>query len=96
MLVPIQIRQARLLSGATVLAPESAHGIRACIDEALRCKASGEPKTLFFNLSGHGHFDMAAYENYFSGKMQDFAYSDADLQQSLKSLPNVDWPPKAA
>jgi pyridoxal-phosphate dependent TrpB-like enzyme len=77
-------------------APESAHGIRACIDEALRCKASGEPKTLFFNLSGHGHFDMAAYENYFSGNMQDFAYSDADLQASLKSLPNVDWPPKAA
>jgi predicted alternative tryptophan synthase beta-subunit len=77
-------------------APESAHGIRACIDEALRCKASGEPKTLFFNLSGHGHFDMAAYENYFSGKMQDFAYSDADLQASLKSLPNFDWPPKAA
>jgi tryptophan synthase beta chain len=77
-------------------APESAHGIRACIDEALRCKASGEPKTLFFNLSGHGHFDMAAYENYFSGKMQDFAYSDADLQASLKTLPNFDWPPKAA
>ena len=39
---------------------------------------------------------MAAYENYFSGKMQDFAYSDADLQASLKSLPNFDWPPKAA
>jgi tryptophan synthase beta chain len=77
-------------------APESAHGIRACIDEALRCKASGEPKTLFFNLSGHGHFDMAAYENYFSGNMQDFAYSDADLQASLKTLPNFDWPPKAA
>jgi hypothetical protein len=49
-----------------------------------------------FKLSGHGHFDMAAYENYFSGNMQDFAYSDADLQASLKSLPNVDWPPKAA
>ncbi len=57
---------------------------------------SGEAKTLFFNLSGHGHFDMAAYENYFSGNMQDFAYSDADLQKSLKTLPNVDWPPKAA
>ncbi len=96
MLVPIQIRQARLSNDATVLVPESARGIRACIDEALRCKASGEPKTLVFNLSDHGHFDMAAYENDFSGKMQDFAYSDADLQASLKSLPNVDWPPKAA
>src|SRR5208337_2680349 len=48
-------------------APESNHAIRACIDEALRCKASGEKKTLFFNLSGHGHFDMASYDRYFSG-----------------------------
>jgi tryptophan synthase beta chain len=48
-------------------APESCHAIRACIDEALRCKASGEKKTLFFNLSGHGHFDMASYDKYFAG-----------------------------
>jgi tryptophan synthase beta chain len=54
-------------------APESCHGIRACIDEALRCKESGEPKTLLFNLSGHGHFDMAAYDRYFAGGLEDFA-----------------------
>ena len=53
-------------------APESCHGIRACIDEALRCKASGEPKTLLFNLSGHGHFDMASYDRYFAGKLEDY------------------------
>lgn len=54
-------------------APESCHAIRACIDEALRCKQSGEPKTLFFNLSGHGHFDMASYDRYFAGKLEDYA-----------------------
>jgi len=70
-------------------APESAHGIRACIDEALRCKQTGEPKTLFFNLSGHGHFDMTAYESYFAGKLEDFEYPDAAIQESLKHLPKV-------
>jgi tryptophan synthase beta chain len=70
-------------------APESSHGIRACIDEALRCKATGEPKTLFFNLSGHGHFDMTAYESYFAGKLEDFEYPDAAIQASLAHLPKV-------
>ena len=51
-------------------APESCHAIRACIDEALRCKQSGEPKILFFNLSGHGHFDMASYDRYLAGKLE--------------------------
>ena len=77
-------------------APEASHAIAALFEEAILCREQGISKSILVNLSGHGHFDMAAYENYFSGKMQDFAYSDADLQQSLKSLPNVDWPPKAA
>ena len=71
---------------------ESAHAIRAVIDEALRCKASGEPKTLFFNLSGHGHFDMAAYEAYFSGKLEDFEYPAEAIQASLAKLPKVAEP----
>jgi len=71
-------------------------GIRACINEALRCKASGEPKTLFFNLSGYGHLDMSAYEDYFAGKLSDFEYPAEAIQASLKNLPQVDWPPKAA
>ncbi len=70
-------------------APESAHAIRACIDEALRCKESGEPKTLFFNLSGHGHFDMTAYESYFAGKLEDFAYPEQVIQASIARLPKV-------
>ena len=70
-------------------APESNHAIAACIDEALRCKESGEPKTLFFNLSGHGHFDMAAYDKYFAGELDDVAYPEDALQESLANLPKV-------
>jgi pyridoxal-phosphate dependent TrpB-like enzyme len=77
-------------------APESCHAIRAVIDEALRCKASGEPKTLLFCLSGHGHFDMASYDRYLSGKLEDFDYPRELVDEALKGLPNVDWPPKAA
>ena len=73
-------------------APESCHAIRAVIDEALRCKESGEPKTLLFCLSGHGHFDMASYDRYLSGKLEDFDYPVELVQAALKELPNVDWP----
>ena len=70
-------------------APESNHAIRACIDEALRCKESGEPKTLFFNLSGHGHFDMASYDKYFSGELEDYAYPEEAIQAALDHLPKI-------
>ena len=70
-------------------APESNHAIRACIDEALRCKQTGEPKTLFFNLSGHGHFDMASYDKYFSGELEDYAYPEEAIHAALEHLPKV-------
>jgi tryptophan synthase beta chain len=70
-------------------APESNHGIAACIDEALRCKASGEAKTLFFNLSGHGHFDMGAYDRYFAGELEDYAYPEEAINAALERLPKV-------
>ena len=70
-------------------APESCHAIRACIDEALRCKESGEAKTLFFNLSGHGHFDMASYDKYFAGELEDYAYPEEAIRQALDHLPKV-------
>jgi len=70
-------------------APESNHAVRACIDEALRCKESGETKTLFFNLSGHGHFDMASYDRYFSGQLEDFSYPEEAIRESLAHLPKV-------
>jgi len=70
-------------------APESCHAIRACIDEAQRCKESGEPKTLFFNLSGHGHFDMTAYGSFLDGKLEDFEYPAEAIAASLAGLSGV-------
>ena len=70
-------------------APESCHAIRACIDEALRCKKSGEAKTLFFNLSGHGHFDMASYDKYFAGELVDYDYPEEAVKEALKRLPKI-------
>jgi tryptophan synthase beta chain len=70
-------------------APESAHAIRAAIDEALAAKKANEPRTILFNLSGHGHFDMAAYDKYFAGQLEDFAYPEAAVKESMKKLPKV-------
>jgi tryptophan synthase beta chain len=70
-------------------APESAHGIRAAIDEALAAKAKGEKRVILFNLSGHGHFDMAAYEAYLSGKLEDYEYPAEAVKASLEKLPQV-------
>ncbi|MBX6342072.1 MAG: TrpB-like pyridoxal phosphate-dependent enzyme, partial [Thermomicrobiaceae bacterium] len=72
-----------------VPAPESSHAIRAAIDEALRCKESGEAKTILFNLSGHGHFDMGAYQAYFAGQLTDYAYPQAEVEAALADLPRV-------
>jgi tryptophan synthase beta chain len=74
-------------SEAIVPAPESAHAIRAAIDEALACKQSGEARVILFNLSGHGYFDMAAYDNYLAGSLQDFAYPAAQVAEAMKSVP---------
>ncbi len=70
-------------------APESAHAIRAVVDEALRCRESGEPRTLLFNLSGHGHFDMAAYDRYFNGELEDYEYPEEAIRAALERLPKV-------
>ena len=73
-------------------APESNHAIRAVIDDALACKETGEPKVLFFNLSGHGHFDMAAYDKYFAGELEDYEYPEAAIEEALAHLPKVAAP----
>jgi len=70
-------------------APESCHAVRAAIDEALRCKVSGEPKTLLINLSGHGHFDMASYDKYFAGELEDYEHPDHAIEAALARLPKV-------
>jgi tryptophan synthase beta chain len=72
-----------------VPAPESAHAIRAAIDEALDAKEKGEKRVILFNLSGHGNFDMASYQAYFSGKLEDFEYPLEDVQAAMKTLPQV-------
>jgi tryptophan synthase beta chain len=72
-----------------IAAPESCHGIRVAIDEALKCKESGEPKTILFNLSGHGHFDMAAYDRYFNGELQDQEFASEAVEKALAKLPKV-------
>ena len=72
-----------------VPAPEACHAIRAAIDEALRCKASGEPRTILFNLTGHGHFDMSSFDQYLSGKLEDYAYPVEAIERSLAKLPKV-------
>jgi len=70
-------------------APESAHAIAATVREALRCKEAGEEKTLLFCLSGHGHFDMSSYERYIDGELEDYAYPESEIAESLKKLPEV-------
>ncbi|MDR1643836.1 MAG: TrpB-like pyridoxal phosphate-dependent enzyme [Clostridiales bacterium] len=70
-------------------APESAHAIRTAIDEALKCKESGEAKTILFGLSGHGNFDLAAYTEYNEKKLTDYAPSDEELEAGFKSLPVI-------
>lgn len=70
-------------------APESAHAIRAAIDEALRCKESGEEKTILFGLTGTGYFDMTAYHAFKEGTMTDYIPTDADLEEQFKTLPTL-------
>jgi len=72
-----------------VPAPESAHGIRAAIDEALDAKAKGEKRVILFNLSGHGNFDMAAYETYLTGKLEDYEYPAEAVKEAMTKLPQV-------
>ena len=66
-------------------APESCHAIAATIREALKCKETGEQKTILFNLSGHGFVDMSAYDQYISGELQDFHVSKEDLARYMAS-----------
>ena len=75
-----------------VPAPESAHAIRATIDEAERAREAGQARVILFNLSGHGHFDMGAFDAYFAGQLQDYAYPAEAIQHALTELPKVAVP----
>ena len=71
-------------------APESSHAIRVAIDEALKCKETGEPKTIVFGLTGTGYFDMVAYEKFHNGEMSDYIPTNEELQQYAARLPKID------
>jgi tryptophan synthase beta chain len=68
-------------------APETSHAIKAVIDEAIKCRETGEEKVIVFNFSGHGHFDLAAYDDYLEGKLQDYEYPEEKIREALEKLP---------
>lgn len=96
----VAVRQLPVFEAATLFAhcegilpaPESAHAIRAAIDEALEAKQQGEKRVILFNLSGHGHFDLSAYEAYLSGKLEDFDYPEEAIASIKDRLPEVRLP----
>jgi len=73
-------------------APEPAHAIKVVMDEAIKCRESGEKKTILLALSGHGHFDLVAYDEYLSGRLQDYEFPREKMEQALAQLPKVDLP----
>jgi tryptophan synthase beta chain len=76
-------------SEGTIVAPETSHAVACVIDEALKAKEEGKEKTILFNLSGHGHFDMAAYDKYFSKELQDYEYPEEKIKEALAHLPKA-------
>jgi tryptophan synthase beta chain len=73
-----------------LMAPETAHAVKEVMDEALRCRESGEAKVIAFNASGHGHFDMSSYEKYFAGELVDYEYPEEKVKEALAKLPSID------
>ncbi|OPX66585.1 MAG: Tryptophan synthase beta chain 1 [Methanoregulaceae archaeon PtaB.Bin056] len=72
-----------------IVAPETSHAVRATIDEAIRCRKSGETKTILFNCSGHGNFDMSAYDAFYSKQLVDYEYPEQLIRESLSRLPKI-------
>ncbi|MBQ4050573.1 MAG: TrpB-like pyridoxal phosphate-dependent enzyme, partial [Oscillospiraceae bacterium] len=93
----VSVEQTKVFEAATMFArietilpaPESAHAIRAAIDEALKCKETGEEKTILFGLTGTGYFDMTSYTNYREGRMVDYIPTDEDLKRGFDGLPKI-------
>ncbi len=72
-----------------IVAPETSHAVRSAIDEALACKKTGEDKTILFNCSGHGNFDMTAYDAFYSGELVDYEYPDELIKQAIGRIPKI-------
>ena len=94
----VAVEQTKVFEAATMFArcegtlpaPESSHAIRVAVDEALKCKETGEKKKIVFGLTGTGYFDMTAYSAYLNGTMTDYIPTDEDLQKGFDSLPKID------
>ena len=76
-------------SEGIIPAPEAAHAIRAVFEEAEQAKQAGEQRVILFNLSGHGHFDLSAYDEYLSGRLEDPEFSEQDMEEALARLPEA-------
>jgi len=72
-----------------IIAPETSHAVKGAIDEALKCKKTGEKKTILFNCSGHGHFDMSAYDAYYAGSLVDYEYPDELIKEAIARIPKI-------
>ena len=72
-----------------IVAPETSHAVKAAIDSALKCRETGEQKTILFNCSGHGNFDMSAYDAYYAGQLVDYEYPDKLIKEALGRIPKV-------
>jgi len=72
-----------------IIAPETSHAVKGAIDEALKCKKTGEKKTILFNCSGHGHFDMTAYDAYYAGSLVDYEYPDELIKEAIARIPKI-------
>ncbi len=70
-------------------APEPAHAVRVAIDEALRCKETGEAKVIAFNLCGHGHFDMGAYDSFLKRELVDYEYPEEKIKEAMAQIPQL-------
>ena len=75
----------------TLPAPESSHAIRVAMDEAIKCRETGEKKVIVFGLTGTGYFDLAAYQAYNQGTMVDYVPTDEDLEKGFATLPKVEY-----
>ena len=71
-------------------APETSHAIKAAIDEAVKCRETGEAKVIVFGYSGHGNFDLTAYDQYLSGKLEDFEYPKELVDEAERHIPKID------
>ena len=72
--------------------PRPSHAIHGAIQAARAADEAGEERTILFNLSGHGHFDMAAYDNYFAGKLEDVALDEAEIERALRAIEGLPTP----